>query len=138
MAAKAIPEGWHTITPRLFAQNADGLIEFLKAAFGAKERPRSDTRSPAELVIGDSILIVANAAARPATSSFLYVYVPDVDATYERALNAGARSVEEPKDMHYGDRRPTIEDGFGNTWQIATHIEDVSPEELRRRLDATR
>jgi PhnB protein len=137
MAAKPIPEGWHTLTPRLFVHNADRLVEFLKIAFGATERPRADERSPAEIAIGDSILIVSSAGQRAAMPAFLYVYVSDADATYRRAMKAGAKSIEEPQDMHYGDRRATVEDPFGNIWQIATHIEDVSPEELRRRLDAS-
>jgi PhnB protein len=138
MATKPIPDGWHTVTPRLFVSDAHKLVEFLKTAFGATQRPRADERSPAEITIGDSILIVSNAGQRPAMPTFLYLYVPDADATYRRALKAGARSLEEPQDVHYGDRRAMVEDPFGNIWQIATHIEDVSPEELRRRLDATR
>jgi PhnB protein len=136
VATKAIPEGWHTITPRLFVNDADKLVEFLKTAFDATERPRADKRSPAQIAIGDSMLIVSNAGQRPAMPTFLYLYVADADATYRRALQAGARSLEEPQDTHYGDRRAMVEDPFGNIWQIATHVEDVSPEELRRRLDA--
>jgi PhnB protein len=136
MATKPIPEGWHTVTPRLFVRDADKLVDFLKTAFGAKERPRADKRSPAEIVIGDSILIVGNVGARPAMPAFLYLYLPDADAAYRRAVKAGAKSLEEPQDTHYGDRRAMVEDAFGNIWQIATHIEDVSPEEIRRRLDA--
>jgi len=135
MAVKPIPEGYHTITPRLFVIDADKLVEFLKRAFGAVERPRGDKRSPAEMVIGDSIVIVSEAGPRRATTAFLYLYVPDADDTYQRAMAAGAISIEKPQNMHYGDRRAMVEDPFGNTWQIATHVEDVSPEEIGRRLN---
>jgi len=135
MAAKPIPEGYHSITPRLFVRDAEGMVEFLRRAFDGCRRPRPDPRSPFEVVVGDSILIVSEAGPRPATSSFLYLYVPDADAAYAKAIDAGARTVEEPRTTHYGDRRAMVEDRFGNTWQIATHVEDVTPEEMRRRLD---
>jgi len=134
MAVKPIPEGYHSITPRLFVDDADELVVFLKAAFGAVERPRVGKGSPAEMVIGDSMVIVSNAGPRPALPAFLYLYVPDTDAAYRNALKAGAKSLEVPTNMHYGDRRAMIEDPQGNTWQIATHVEDVSPEEIARRL----
>ena len=133
MAVKPIPEGYHTITPRLFVDDAEGLIRFLKKAFGALERPR-DRRSPAEMVIGDSIVIVSGTEARAALPGFLYLYVPDVDAIYRSAIDAGAVVIDEIRTMHYGDRRATLRDRFGNTWQIATHVEDVSAEEIARRL----
>ena len=134
MAGKPIPEGYHSITPRLFVPDADSLVAFLKAAFGAVERPRVGKGSPAEMVIGDSIVIVSDSGVRPAMPAFLYLYVPDADAAYRDALKAGARSLEAPADMHYGDRRAMVLDPQGNTWQIATHVEDVSPEEIARRL----
>ncbi len=135
---KPIPDGYHTVTPRLFARDADKLVEFLKRAFGAIARPRADQRSPAEMVIGDSVVIVSGAGQRDAMLAFLYLYVPDADATYRRALDAGAKSLEALTDTHYGDRRAMVEDPCGNIWQIATHVEDVSPEEIARRLDPTR
>jgi PhnB protein len=135
---KSVPEGYHTITPRLFVDDADALVEFLKASFGATERPRGDKRSPAEMMIGDSMLIVSGAGQRAAMPAFLYLYVPDADAAYERAVKGGAKSIEAPQDTHYGDRRAMVEDPFGNIWQLATHVEDVSPDEIRRRLDAVR
>jgi PhnB protein len=138
MVVKPIPDGYHSITPRLFVPDADSLIEFLKSAFGAVERPRIGKGSPAEMVIGDSIVIVSASGVRPAVPAFLYLYVPDTDAAYRKALKAGAKSLEAPADMHYGDRRAMIEDPQGNTWQIATHVEDVSPEEIARRLNARR
>ena len=135
MAANAIPEGYHSITPRLFVDDPEAMVEFLKVAFGARERVRVGKGSPAEMVIGDSIVIVSGAGSgRAANPSFLYLYVPDVDAVYREAIKAGATSLEAPQNMHYGDRRAMIEDPQGNTWQIATHIEDVTPEEIARRL----
>ena len=134
MAVAPIPEGYHTITPRMFVGDADAMVEFLKAAFGARERPRIGKGSPAEMVIGDSIVIVSSAGPRPALPAFLYLYVPDADVAYRDALAAGAKSIEAPQNTHYGDRRAMVEDPQGNTWQIATHIEDVSPEEIARRL----
>jgi len=136
MAVKPVPEGYHSITPRLFVPDADALIEFLKRAFGAVERPRVGSGSPAEMVIGDSIVIVSPSGMRPALPAFLYLYVPDADAAYREALKSGAKSLEAPTDMHYGDRRAMIEDPQGNTWQIATRVEDVSPKEIARRLKA--
>jgi uncharacterized glyoxalase superfamily protein PhnB len=138
MAVKSIPDGYHSITPRLFVPDEDALVEFLKRAFGAAERPRVGRGSPAEMVIGDSIVIVSASGVRPPLPAFLYLYVPDTDAVYRAALKAGAKSLEEPANMHYGDRRAMIEDPQGNTWQIATHVEDVSPEEIARRLNARR
>jgi PhnB protein len=137
-AAKPIPDGYHTVTPRLFAPDADKLVEFLKRAFGATERPRADKRSPAEMMIGNSMVIVSSAGQRAAMPAFLYLYVPDADDAYRRALEAGAKSLEAPQDTHYGDRRAMVEDPCGNIWQIATHVEDVSPEEIARRLDRSR
>jgi PhnB protein len=135
MAVKPIPEGYRTITPRLFVEEPERLIAFLKASFGAVERPR-DSRSPAELTIGDSMIIVSGTGARDATASFLYLYVPDADSAYRRAIDAGAKSLETPQKMHYGDLRAMVEDPAGNIWQIATHVEDVSAEEITRRLNS--
>jgi uncharacterized glyoxalase superfamily protein PhnB len=119
-APAAVPAGWHTVTPRIFADGADELVEFVKEVFGARGEYR-DSR-PSELKIGDSIVMIADASARRPTPAFLYVYVPDADATYRLALDAGATSVEAPSDMPYGDRRGMVEDRWGNVWQIATHL----------------
>ena len=112
------PEGWHSITPRLVARDPAGLVQFLKDVFGARGEFASDV--PSEIEIGDSLVMVSGAGPREATSSFLYLYVEDADATYQRAVEAGAKSIEEPADMPYGDRRAMIEDPGGNVWQIAT------------------
>ena len=131
MALKAVPEGWHTVTPRLFAPNAAKLVDFLKHAFGATGEFRND--GPTEARIGDSIVMVSAAGVREAMPTFLYLYLDDTDGAYRRAIEAGATIIEEPADMFYGDRRATVKDPFGNIWQIATHKEDLSLEEIRKR-----
>lgn len=117
-------DGWHTITPRLFVSDPEKLIAFLKQTFAAVEHPRFSDDAPVELVIGDSVVMIGGTSMRAATSSFFYVYVANAHETYANAIAAGAKSIEAPALMHYGDRRATIEDPFGNVWQIAT-----SPEE---------
>jgi len=134
MAVKAVPEGWHSVTVRLFVHEAPKLADFLKHAFGATGTLRTD--GPSEIRIGDSIVMVGEAGVREAMPTFLYLYLGDVDAAYRRALEAGAIALEEPRDMHYGDRRATVRDPFGNTWQIATHKEDLSLDEIRKRAAA--
>ena len=131
MPVKAVPEGWHTVTPRLFVHGAPKLIDFLKHAFGATGTFRAD--GPSEIRIGDSIVMVGEAGLREAMPTFLYLYLDDIDAAYRRALEAGAIALEEPCDTHYGDRRATVRDPFGNIWQIATHREDLSLDEIRKR-----
>jgi uncharacterized glyoxalase superfamily protein PhnB len=112
------PEGRHSITPRLVAHDPAQLVRFLKDAFGASGEFEAD--APSEMQIGDSMVMVSGTGPREATSSFLYLYVEDADATYQRALKAGAKSIEAPADMPWGDRRAMIEDPHGNAWQIAT------------------
>jgi PhnB protein len=114
------PPGWHTITPRLVAQNASDLVEFLTHVFGASARYEST--APAIVEIGDSKIMVSEATSRAASTAFLYVYVSDVEFTYRRALEQGASSVEEPFDTPYGDRRCMVEDKWGNIWQIAVRL----------------
>lgn len=116
------PEGWHTVTPRIVVHDAKQLVEFLKQVFGATGEYRPDL--PSVIKIGDSVVMISDAGIRSPMTAFLYVYVNHTDATYQRALDAGARSLEEPSDMPYGDRRCMVEDKWGNTWQIATHIGD--------------
>lgn len=111
------PEGWHTVTPRVFTEDPAGLVTFLHSVFGAEGNYTPGR--PAEVRVGDSIIMVSDTAARPATGGFFYVYVSDVDGTYERAVAAGAAHLETPRDTPYGDRRAMIEDRWGNTWQIA-------------------
>lgn len=114
------PEGWPTVVPRTFADDAAGLVAFMRDVFGATGD--YDGARPAEMWIGESVIMVSGTEARAAAAAFLYVYVPDVDDAYRRAMHAGCRSHEAPLDTPYGDRRCMVEDGWGNTWQIATRM----------------
>jgi uncharacterized glyoxalase superfamily protein PhnB len=141
MAVKAIPEGHHTVTPYLLVRGVDRLIDFLKRAFAAEEVLR--TKRPdgaiahAQVRIGDSMVMMGEPGPdHPLLPAMLYLYVEDVDAVYRRALAAGAVSLSEPADMFYGDRTAGVKDEHGNQWWIATHKEDVPPEELTRRAEA--
>ena len=116
------PEGWHTVTPRIVVHNAKLLVEFLKQVFGATGDCRPDR--PSVITIGDSGIMISDAGIRSPMTAFLYMYVNDTDATYRRALDGGARALEEPFDTPYGDRRCMVEDKWGNTWQIATYRGD--------------
>ena len=116
---KPIPEGWHSVTPRLVVSDPAKLVEFLKQTFQASGDFRTDI--PSIIRIGDSLVMVSSVGPRASMPAFLYVYVDDIDASYERALKAGAVSLEEPQDLPYGDRRGMVEDPFGNVWQIATY-----------------
>ena len=121
---KSIPEGWHSVTPRLVVHDAAMLVEFLKQAFGATGDFR--TEMPSVIRIGDSLVMISSVGPRDAMPAFLYLYVDDTDTTYQRALEAGAASLEEPRDVPYGDRRGMVQDPCGNIWQIATHKENVA------------
>ncbi|MCZ7624646.1 MAG: glyoxalase [Candidatus Methylomirabilota bacterium] len=140
MAAKPIPDGFHTVTPCLNVQGADKLIDFMKQAFDAVEvfrmvRP-DGMIGHAEVKIGDSIMMLGEASGEcPPMPGTSYLYVNDADVTYKRALQAGATSLMEPTDMFWGDRHACVKDRCGNHWGIATHKEDVSPEELSRRAE---
>ena len=136
-----VPAGYHTVTPYLVVPNALAFVAFVEKAFGTVERSRvlrlDGTIAQAEVQIGDSRVRVAQ-AREPWTPmpTGLYLYVPDTDATYEAALAAGGLSLLEPADQFYGDRNAGVQDPWGNNWWIATHIEDVAPAELQRRLTA--
>jgi len=142
MAVKPIPEGHHTVTPYLVVRGAAKTIEFLQKAFGAEiafepmKRP-DGLIMHVELKIGDSIVMLgdANERAQP-IQSMLHLYVPNVDAVYQRAVQAGGVSTMEPSDMFYGDRTGCVKDPAGNTWYIATHKEDVQGAELKKRAEA--
>jgi PhnB protein len=121
--SKPIPEGWPSVTPRLVVHDAARLVEFLKQAFGTTGDYRTDM--PSVIRIGDSLVMVSTVGPRDSMPSFLYLYVDDIDATYKRALEVGAVSLEEPQDLPYGDRRGMVKDPCGNIWQIATHRADV-------------
>lgn len=138
---KPIPEGYHSLTPILTVEDATSLINFLKQVFDASEEEvykGPDGRVVhAELTIGDSIIMLSDANSQfPAFGSMVNVYTEDVDASYRRALAAGATSLREPSNQFYGDRTAGVKDKHGNQWWIATHVEDVSQEELEKRMKA--
>jgi uncharacterized glyoxalase superfamily protein PhnB len=139
MAVKPIPEGYRSVTPYLVLQNASAFIDFAKQALEAEERmrmPQPDGKiGHAELTIGDSVVMLSDASAEfPPMPAMIHLYVEDADATYKRAIAAGASSVREPADQFYGDRSAGVKDAFGNQWYFATHVEDVSPEEMEKRM----
>lgn len=138
MAVNPIPEGYHTVTPYLVAADVDQLLDFVKAAFDATEKERVPSQDGvtghAEVAIGDSCVMMGRAQDEiPALPCMLYLYVPNTDATYARAIAAGATSLQEPTDMFYGDRNASVKDPAGNLWTIATRQENLTPEELAER-----
>jgi len=141
MPVKPQPDGYHAVTPYLVVADAARLIEFLVTAFDARETERlaapNHRIAHAEVRIGDSMVMLGEArdghAARPC---MLYVYVPDADATWQRAVAAGAVAGQAPQDQFYGDRSGSVTDPCGNEWWIATRIENVPQEELHRRAAA--
>ena len=146
MATKPIPEGYRTITPYLAVEDAAEAIDFYKRAFGAKEvgrMPAPDGRiAHAELEIGDSKVMLSDpfpqSSTQPpkevgGTTASIFMYVEDVDAAVKQAADAGATVTMEIEDMFWGDRFGSVEDPFGHTWAIATHVEDLSPEEIAER-----
>jgi uncharacterized glyoxalase superfamily protein PhnB len=139
MAVKPIPEGYHSVTPYLVVRGAEQTIDFLKQAFGAEvvfeplKRP-DGTILHTEVTIGDSRVMLSEASDQhPAKPAMLYLYVPDIDALYRRALSAGGVSIKEPTDEFFGDRTGSVKDPAGNHWEIATRKEDVAPQELKKR-----
>jgi PhnB protein len=149
MTVKAIPDGYHSVTPYLIVRGAARALEFYQKAFGARELMRlpgpEGKLGHAEMQVGDSRVMLADehpgmGAVSPqglgGTPVGLCIYVEDVDAVFDRAVSAGAKVVRAVQDQFYGDRSGTVEDPFGHKWTIATHKEDVSPEELQRRMQA--
>lgn len=133
-----IPEGHHTITPYLIVPDADAVLAFLERAFGAEVVMRHDDASGrvvhAEARIGDSMVMLGQATAEwTPTRTMLHLYVDDVDAWFRRATEAGAKVIREVETMDYGDRSGGVEDAWGTQWWIATHVEDVAPDEIERR-----
>jgi PhnB protein len=128
---KYIPDGHHTVSPYIVVPGVAKLIDFAKQAFSATDvyvskRP-DGTVQHAEIKIGDSIVMMGDGGENVKTFlGMLHLYVEDVDAVYQRALNAGAKSLREPADQPYGDRSGGVEDTFGNQWWISTHIKDVA------------
>jgi PhnB protein len=142
---KKIPEGYHSITPALIVKDGNAAIEFYKKGFGAEERHRM--KSPdgrighAELKIGDSIVMLTDEFPEMKCLSpksiggspvSMYIYVEDVDDTFNKAVSAGAKVLDPVKDQFWGDRHGRIEDPFGHLWSIATHKKDLSSEEMKK------
>ena len=145
-AVKPIPEGYPQVTPYLVVEGAEAAIEFYGKVFGATERMRlpgpDGTIGHAELQLGDSLIMVADEApqfglrgprAIGGTPVTISVYVEDVDGVVERAVQAGATLLRPVEDQFYGDRSGQLEDPFGHRWSVATHVADVSPDEMGRR-----
>ena len=138
MTVRPVPPGFHTVTPYLAVHCATELLAFTQAAFGAEPsevvRDGEGRVRHAQVRIGDSIVMLGEVPADqtpyPAT---LYLYVEDVDAWFRRAVEAGGAVLEEPEDKFYGDRTAAVQDAQGNRWYMATHVEDVPEDELRRR-----
>jgi PhnB protein len=146
MAVKPIPDGYHTVTPYLAVDDATEAIAYYQKAFGAKERVRMETPDGkighAELEIGDSLVMLSDpfpqGSTRPpkelgGTTAGVFMYVEDVDAVVKRAVDTGATVAMEVADQFWGDRFGTIIDPFGHSWSIATHVEDVTPEQIAER-----
>jgi PhnB protein len=149
MAVKPIPEGYTTPVPYLVVDDAEAAIEYYKKAFGAKERTRmampDGKIGHAELEIGQSIIMLSDpfpqASTRPpkelgGTTASIFLFSEDVDAVVKRAVDAGATVTMEVADQFWGDRFGSITDPFGHSWGIATHVEDVAPEEMAERAKA--
>jgi PhnB protein len=149
MAVKPIPEGYHTLTPYIEIENAGEAIEFYKRAFGAKEQVRMDAPGGrighAELEIGDSLLMLADPFPQSSirtpkavggTTVNLFMYVENADAVVQQAVDSGATVTRPVENMFWGDRFGIVTDPYGHTWSIATHVEDVSPEEMEERSKA--
>jgi PhnB protein len=146
MAVKPVPEGYHSVTPYLTVDDAAQAIEFYEKAFGAKERGRMEGPDGkighAELEIGDSLVMLSDAlpqfTTKPpkelgGTSASVFLYVEDVDALVQQAVDAGATVDTEIADQFWGDRFGSVTDPFGHSWLISTHVEDVPPEEMAER-----
>jgi PhnB protein len=143
---KAIPDGYPRVSPHLSVVGGANAIDFYKSVFGASERMRMATPdgavAHAELQIGDSVLLIGDeipGGTDPSPKTLggspvaLFVYVEEVDDVFRRATEAGASSVSEPEDHFYGDRVGLFDDPFGHRWNVATHVEDVPPDEMERR-----
>jgi PhnB protein len=113
------PDGWHTVTPRIITPKPEEMVHFVKEVFGGQGE--FHINRPAEIRIGDSLIMISDGGGlREPVSAFLYVYVENVDETYQRAVEGGAETLELPSDQQYGDRRAMVKDPWGNLWQIAS------------------
>lgn len=141
MASSYKPEGYHSVTPYLVTEKADEVIAFIKKVFDAKPKGEAMMTPEgkighAEFYIGDSIVMISNSSdMHKAMPSMLYLYIPDVDSTYKKAIAAGATSMREPEDAFYGDRTAGLMDVAGNQWWLGAHQQDIPEEELKRRAE---
>lgn len=149
MAVQPIPDGYHAVTPYLMLKGGARALDFYKEVFGATVLVRMDLPdgglAHAEIKIGDSMIMLADeqpGMSFPGPETLggtpvgLHLYVPDSNATFARALAAGAVQKKPLQDQFYGDRSGTVVDPFGHLWTISTHVEDVSPEEMEKRMEA--
>lgn len=148
MTVKAIPEGYHSVTPYLIVDDGNAAIDFYKQAFGATEvlrLPMGDKIAHAEVRIGDSIVMLSDEwpemgklspRSRGGSTAGLMIYLADVDAAFQRAMQAGATQERPVEDQFYGDRSGTVVDPFGHSWTLSTHVEDVPEDEMQRRMAA--
>ena len=148
MSVPTTPAGYHSVTPYLTVDNAEDAIDYYRRAFGATEvirLPMGDRIGHAELKIGDSHVMLSDEfpdmdvlgpRARGGATSSLVVYLPDVDAAFDRAIAQGGTVNRPVQDQFWGDRMGTLIDPFGHKWTLATHIEDVSEEEMKKRMEA--
>ncbi len=146
MSVKAIPDGYHSVTPYLIVDGAEEAIRWYGAALGATEvmrLPMGDKIGHAEIKIGDSFIMLSDEwpdygklgpKARGGATSSLMIYLENVDAAYERAIAAGATAERPVENQFYGDRSGTVIDPFGHSWTLSTHVEDLSEEEIQRRM----
>jgi PhnB protein len=150
MKVRTVPEGYSSVTPYLIVSRGADAIDFYKRVFGGKELMRfggpDGKVAHAELQIGDSRIMLSDEHPEMGfrspqsiggSGTGIMLYVDDVDSVFKRALDAGAKTHQEVKDQFYGDRSGTLIDPFGHLWTIATHIEDVSPEEMQHRMEAS-
>ena len=148
MTVSPVPEGYTSVTPYLAIAGCAAAIDFYKSAFGASEVMRMDMGGKiahAEITIGGAHIMLSDEfpdmnvlgpKTRGGPTATLMLYVPEVDTVFARAIAAGATEERPVADQFYGDRTAGVRDAFGNLWFVATHKEDVSPEELRRRAEA--
>jgi len=140
-STKPVPEGLRSLTPQIVVKDAGAALETYQRAFGAEvlgkmTGPDGKSVMHSHVKIGDSVLFVAEAGFAPPSATNLFLYVADVDAVFAKATQAGCKALAPPADMFWGDRWGQVQDPFGNVWQVATHVEDVSPEEMQRRAQA--
>lgn len=148
MSVQPVPQGYHSVTPYLIVDDADAAIRWYGQALGATEvfrLPMGEKIGHAEVKIGDSHVMLSDEwpdmglvgpKARGGSTSSFMIYLPDVDAAFDRAVAAGATVERRPEDQFWGDRSGTIHDPFGHRWTLATHVEEVAPDEMERRMAA--